>query len=94
MANAKIDKSISVTAARLTFWAAALFLVLLAVFHLLKPEYDLVAHDQRVRDRQVWLGDASCVLFLGHRSRERDSSSLIESVLDTRTSNPRSASNR
>jgi Protein of unknown function (DUF998) len=28
------------TAARLTFWAAALFLVLLAVLHVLKPEYD------------------------------------------------------
>jgi hypothetical protein len=32
--------AISVTAARITFWAAALFLVLLAVLHLLKPEYD------------------------------------------------------
>jgi hypothetical protein len=43
MANAKTDKStmaISVTAARITFWAAALFLVLLAVLHILKPEYD------------------------------------------------------
>jgi Protein of unknown function (DUF998) len=42
-ANAKTDKStmaISVTAARITFWAAALFLVLLAVLHILKPEYD------------------------------------------------------
>ena len=43
MANAATDKStraISVTAARITFWAAALFLVLLAVLHILKPEYD------------------------------------------------------
>jgi hypothetical protein len=32
--------AISVSAARITFWAAALFLVLLAVLHLLKPEYD------------------------------------------------------
>jgi hypothetical protein len=40
MANAATDKSISVTAARLTFWAAAMVLVLLAVLHILKPEYD------------------------------------------------------
>jgi len=32
--------AISVTAARITFGAAALFLVLLAVLHVLKPEYD------------------------------------------------------
>jgi Protein of unknown function (DUF998) len=32
--------AISVVAARITFWAAALFLVLLAVLHILKPEYD------------------------------------------------------
>jgi Protein of unknown function (DUF998) len=43
MANTTTDKStmaISVTAARITFWAAALFLVLLAFLHILKPEYD------------------------------------------------------
>jgi hypothetical protein len=32
--------AISITAARITFWLAALFLVLLAVLHILKPEYD------------------------------------------------------
>jgi hypothetical protein len=31
---------IPITAARITFWAAALFLVLIAVLHILKPEYD------------------------------------------------------
>src|SRR5262245_43532950 len=32
--------AISVAAARITFWAAALFLVLLAALHIIKPEYD------------------------------------------------------
>src|SRR5262245_26766694 len=32
--------AISVAAARITFWAAALFLVLLAALHIVKPEYD------------------------------------------------------
>jgi Protein of unknown function (DUF998) len=32
--------AISITAAHITFWLAALFLVLLAVLHILKPEYD------------------------------------------------------
>ena len=32
--------AISVSAARITFWAAALFLVLLAALHIIKPEYD------------------------------------------------------
>jgi hypothetical protein len=32
--------TISITAARVTFWAAGLFLVLLAVLHILKPDYD------------------------------------------------------
>jgi hypothetical protein len=36
----KSTMAISVTAARITFWLAALFLVLLAVLHILKPEYD------------------------------------------------------
>jgi hypothetical protein len=43
MVDATTDQStmaISVTAARITFWAAALFLGLLAVLHILKPEYD------------------------------------------------------
>src|SRR5215813_10586989 len=43
MANAPTDRStiaISVTGARTTFWLAAFFLVLLAVLHILKPEYD------------------------------------------------------
>src|SRR5262245_31308587 len=31
--------AISITAARITFWLAALFLGLLAVLHILKPEY-------------------------------------------------------
>jgi Protein of unknown function (DUF998) len=43
MAYATTDKTtmaISITAARITFWAAALFLVLLAILHIIKPEYD------------------------------------------------------
>ena len=32
--------AISVTAARITFWASALFLVLLGTLHIIKPEYD------------------------------------------------------
>jgi hypothetical protein len=34
------QRTISFTAAHVTFWAAALFLALLVVLHLLKPEYD------------------------------------------------------
>src|SRR5262245_19779154 len=43
MAYATTDKTtmaISFAAARITFWAAALFLALLAVLHIVKPEYD------------------------------------------------------
>src|SRR5262245_40012906 len=43
MANATTDKSMramSFTAARITFGLAALFLVVLAGLHILKPEYD------------------------------------------------------
>lgn len=39
-ATTKPMMSISITAARVTFWAAGLFLVLLAVLHILKPEFD------------------------------------------------------